>query len=477
MRTPAIKSPTVADTSTLRRAVPRDVIDLCSRLREGGHRAWVVGGCVRDLLLHPDATDIRNDWDIATDALPERVQKLFRKVFPTGIQHGTVTVVLNHTGYEVTTLRGETTYTDGRRPDEVYFVDDIRDDLARRDFTVNAIAYDVLDERLIDPFDGQADLAARTLKAVGVASERFDEDGLRVLRAARFVATLEMELEAKTAAAIEPSLDTYRKVSPERIHDEWVKTMKARQPSRAFRVMMDHGLLQITCPELAACKGVPQDDRHTQDLWEHSLKCVDTCEGDEMLRHAALLHDVGEPPALKKRDAGEPVDPETHAILGSELIFDLGTRLRFSNHERDRMTKLVRHHAIRYSADWSDGDVRRFMQRVGRPLLADLLVLKRADTRAQAVAEPGPRQLAQLAGLDELERRVQECLDAAHPLEPRELAIGGRDLIQRGFERGPRIGDVLGQLLAEVVEDPSLNTAERLLERVTELESERQATS
>ena len=187
-------------TDGLRRAVPAEVLGLCRRLEEAGHRGWVVGGCVRDVLLGElrdlQSTDaIRNDWDIATDARPEEVMKLFRRVVPTGIKHGTVTVLLDDDGYEVTTLRGETSYSDGRRPDSVYFVDDIKDDLARRDFTINAIAYDPLADRLIDPFGGLRDLEAGVLRAVGDAGERFAEDGLRVLRAARFVATLEVELE------------------------------------------------------------------------------------------------------------------------------------------------------------------------------------------------------------------------------------------------------------------------------------------
>src|SRR5688572_19422431 len=220
------------DTARLRAAIPDEVRELSQRLKDGGFRSWVVGGCVRDELLaelRGVPTSARNDWDIATDARPEDVTRLFRRVIPTGLQHGTVTVLLPGGQYEVTTLRGETTYTDGRRPDSVYFVDDINDDLARRDFTVNAIAYDVLEDRLIDPFAGLQDLERRLLRAVREPAERFAEDGLRVLRAARFVATLELELDPKTAAAIQPSLTSYRKVSAERVRDEWQKTMKAKR--------------------------------------------------------------------------------------------------------------------------------------------------------------------------------------------------------------------------------------------------------
>src|SRR5688500_12480077 len=191
-------------TRQLQASVPSEVRELCQRLREAGHRSWIVGGCVRDELLRGEGAGgpaARGDWDIATSARPEQVTKLFRRVIPTGIQHGTVTVLMRQGQYEVTTLRGETSYSDGRRPDAVYFVDDIKDDLARRDYTINAIAYDPLADKLIDPFDGLVDLTNKTLRAVGDPGARFAEDGLRVLRAARFVATLEVELDPATERA------------------------------------------------------------------------------------------------------------------------------------------------------------------------------------------------------------------------------------------------------------------------------------
>jgi tRNA nucleotidyltransferase (CCA-adding enzyme) len=252
-------------------AVPRDVLELCERLRSQGKRAWIVGGCVRDLLLGRTASD----WDVATDARPKELLRIFPRAIPTGIEHGTVTVVKEGHHYEVTTLRGEGTYTDGRRPDWVEFVDDITADLARRDFTVNAIAVDPLDGKLIDPFDGRGDLARGLLRAVGDARERFAEDGLRVLRAARFVATLELALDPATEAAIRPTLDTYRKVAHERVRDEWVKTMKARAPSRAFEVMRRTGILEVTCPELLEGVGMEQNKWHAYDVWRHGLECLD----------------------------------------------------------------------------------------------------------------------------------------------------------------------------------------------------------
>jgi tRNA nucleotidyltransferase (CCA-adding enzyme) len=234
------------------------VLELCQRLNDAGYHAWLVGGSVRDSLrAQLDGSNALGswggkDWDLATDATPTQVMQVFRRVIPTGIEHGTVTVLIGKQQFEVTTLRTEFGYSDGRRPEQVGFVTSIDEDLARRDFTVNAIAFDPVSEQLIDPFDGLGDLEARRLRAVGEPSQRFAEDGLRVLRAARFVAALEFELDAATAQAIRPSLDTYRQVSAERIHDEWNKTLRARAPSRGFVIMYEHGLLEITAPELAA---------------------------------------------------------------------------------------------------------------------------------------------------------------------------------------------------------------------------------
>ena len=253
--------------------LPRDVVDLCERLRSRGKRAWIVGGCVRDLLRGRPA----GDWDVATDARPPELLSIFPRAIPTGIEHGTVTVVRGGEHYEVTTLRGEGTYSDGRRPDWVEFVDDITADLARRDFTVNAIAIDPADGKVIDPFDGQGDLARGVLRAVGDAKERFAEDGLRVLRAARFVASLEMTLDPDTEAAIRPTLDTFRKVAAERVRDEWLKAMKAPAPSRAFDVMRRTGILEVTCPELLAGVGLEQNKWHAYDVWRHGVECMDSC--------------------------------------------------------------------------------------------------------------------------------------------------------------------------------------------------------
>lgn len=445
----------------LRQQIARPVLEICKELRNAGERAWVVGGCVRDTLRGEQV----NDWDVATTALPQKVQSTFRRVIPTGIDHGTVTVLWKGRGYEVTTLRGEGAYSDGRRPDHVTFVGDIVQDLARRDFTVNAIAYDPVDGQLVDPFDGLADMRRKLLRAVGNPSERFGEDGLRILRGARFVATLEFELEPETEAAFRGALDTFRKVSPERVREEWLKTMKATVPSRAFEVMRRTGILEVTYPELLEQVGCEQNRWHAYDVWEHTMRVLDESEGDPIERVAALLHDVGKPRTRARSDKTNDWTFYHHEVVGADMADRWLREYRFSNSERELITSLIRHHLICYASEWTDAAVRRFIKRVGESYIEPLLRLGEADALGK-----GRDVRRELASLAELRGRVDAELEAGGALSTQDLAIGGNDVIPLlDGGAGPEVGKILRALLERVIDDPSLNTRDKLMPLAEEL--------
>ncbi len=437
--------------------VPSDVLGICKRLREKGKRGWIVGGCVRDILRGKAA----KDWDIATDARPEEVVQMFRKVIPTGMQHGTVTVVLSGQHYEVTTLRGEGAYTDGRRPDSVQLIDDIEQDLARRDFTFNAIAVDPVDGHVIDPFGGQKDLAAKVVRAVGNADERFVEDGLRILRAARFAATLECSIDPTTEAAMshERALTTFRKVSAERVRDEWMKTMLARTPSVAFEAMRRTNILAIVCPELLASVGCEQNKWHAFDVWGHAMACLDACKVSPVLRMAALFHDIAKP---KTRAFSEKTNDYTfyeHERVGAEMAEPILSRLRFSNEERLRIIALIRHHLICYSNDWTDAAVRRWLRRVTPDLAPDLYELGFADARGK-----GRDASEDIVSIEQLRARATALIEAGAALSAKDLAVNGNILMtELSLAPSRTIGVLLERLVELVTEDPEANTRERLL--------------
>ncbi|MFK8003521.1 MAG: CCA tRNA nucleotidyltransferase [Polyangiales bacterium] len=395
--------------------VPRGVREVTKGLNEAGYRAWIVGGCVRDRLMGRDPSD----WDIATSATPKQVSRAFRKVLPTGIDHGTVTVLHRGEGYEVTTLRGEGAYSDGRRPDEVFFVDDIRDDLARRDFCVNALAVDV-EGAIVDPFGGLEDLGARVIRAVGTPAERFAEDGLRILRGARFVATLEFELAPETEAAFRPALPVFAKVSPERVREEWLKAMKAREPSRAFVVMKRTGILAQTSPALGAL---------SDDDWATNLSILDRSQATGAERLAGLFRAV----SAKQVEA---------------WLRDY----RFSNDERKLILHLlamdVPHLVL------SGAPLRRWLANVKTYLAPSL--------RYVAAVFPDVGEAFSAAAQEELARKP--------PLSTKDLPVGGHDILPRLNDRPRRlVGDILRTLLDEAIVDPATAERETLLSRIDSL--------
>jgi tRNA nucleotidyltransferase (CCA-adding enzyme) len=437
--------------------IPHYPTHICEHLQNIGHAAYCVGGSVRDTLMGREA----HDWDIATSALPEQVAAAFPRVVPTGLQHGTVSVIFDGEAYEVTTFRSDGDYSDGRRPDGVRFVKTIEEDLARRDFTINAIAFDPVTGDMVDPFGGQGDITARVLRCVGNPLERFSEDGLRCLRAVRFAATLGFALDPATKAAIPECLDVFRQVAAERVTAEWLKAIMAPVPSVAFRLMAETGLLEVTAPEFVPSFGCGQNRYHAFDVWTHVLSVLDATTPDPVVRLAALFHDVDKPTCKGTHPKHGDVTFYNHEDVGAETTDAIMRRMKFSTETRERVVHLVRHHLVMYERGWSAASIRRWVRKIGRDNVDQLMALARAD-----IAGKGPAQVPLDATLlDHLAERLA-TLQVNQPIvqNTAELAISGRDVMQEwGIGPGPQIGAALRELLELVTDRPELNEREALL--------------
>ena len=446
--------------------VPAGVLATLRVLQGAGHRAVLVGGCVRDLMRGVGIAD----WDIGSSATPDTVQALFRRTVPTGLKHGTVTVLLDGESapraVEVTTFRVESGYSDARRPDHVTFTDDLRADLERRDFTVNAMAWDPLADRVDDPFGGRSDLAAGILRAVGDPRARFHEDGLRPLRAARFTATLEAAIEAATFEAMGEARAEVERVAAERVREELVKMLGAREPSRGFEALRRSDLLRVVLPELQATVAVPQNKYHAYDVYFHTLYTCDAAPADKIeVRLAALFHDVGKPATRAERPGGEATF-YNHQFESARLAEQAMTRLRFPREMIERVAHLVRQHMFDYRAEWSDAAVRRFLRAVGPENVADLFDLRIADNVGNGTKTGFPHYLGELSD------RIEGILQSAHAFTLSNLAIDGRDVMRETKSPpGPHIGEILERLLEEVIEHPERNDRPYLLKRLREGDS------
>jgi tRNA nucleotidyltransferase (CCA-adding enzyme) len=447
---------------------PEPALAALERLRAGGHQAYLVGGALRDVLLGRPGDEL---LDVATDRRPEEVMALFPRIEPIGLAHGTVLVMLDGLGFECTTFRREGAYADARHPDDVEFTTDLRADLARRDFTVNALAYDPLSGVLVDHHGGLADLELRRLRAVGVPLARFREDALRPVRAARFVATLEFELDPATRAALGGVVDRARLVAPERVRVELEKLMAARRPSMGFELLREAGLLELWMPELTRCYGVPQNRWHAHDVYTHSLESCDHAPpGKAVVRWAALLHDIGKPDTrVERRGDGTFYG---HELAGAELAGCLLERLRFPGALRAEIVHLVREHMFDYRSEWSDAAVRRWVRRVGEGAVADLFDLRIADMLGNGLKMGFPAQL------EPLRCRIERVLAGSHALRVGDLAVDGHDVMESlGLGPGPAVGEALEMLLEEVLDQPDRNTRERLLARLADLRAARAGTA
>ena len=447
----------------MKTGVPEEVVAVSKTLAEAGFEAYLVGGCVRDMLLGREP----KDWDVATDAKPTEVQKLFpESVYENDF--GTVGVKTESEDprlkiIEVTTYRIEGKYTDQRHPDEVKFAANIEDDLSRRDFTVNALAMNLKGD-VIDPYGGRADLKAKIIRTVGVAEERFSEDALRLMRAVRFAVELDFEMDMDTRRAVIKLAGGLESIAKERVRDELVKIIMTPNSAKGIILLEELDLLRYVLPELREGLGVGQNKHHIYTVFEHNVRALAYTAGEDyslVVRTAALLHDVGKP----KVKAGDGPDSTfyNHEYVGAKLAVRALDRLRFSKDFIEAVSHLVRSHMFYYNVgEISPAGVRRFLVRVGPENIDDLLKVREADRIGSGVKQAVPYKLRHVLFMIEKVKKDQ--------LSPKMLKVNGDDMMEiLDMKPGRRIGWILNALLEEVLEDPEKNEREQLIARMKQL--------
>lgn len=437
-------------------SVPKEAESIIEKLQHLGFEAFVVGGCVRDSLLGITP----KDWDITTNALPEDIKKAFPVTIDTGIAHGTVTVRLNKKSFEVTTYRTDGDYLDGRHPDSVTFVKSLKEDLRRRDFTVNALAYNK-DTGIVDEFGGLKDLESKTIRCVEDPKKRFSEDALRMLRALRFIAQLGFFLDEATKAAIKELSFTIKKVSVERICDEFVKLITTDRPETILE-LYSLGLTKVFLPEWDEMMDTPQNTPHHRgSVGEHSVYVMQNVPATKELRLAALLHDVAKPISRKEDNRGRD-HFAGHPQIGANMTKDILRRLKMDNDTISYVSRLVRFHDDRPPLNMKT--VRRCLNRMGEDLFPDIFTLRYADIMGQSDYKR-EEKLAEIEVFKEYYDRImeeRECVSLSG------LAIKGADIMALGMSAGPIIGEALNSALELVIDDPSKNNKETLLEYINE---------
>jgi tRNA nucleotidyltransferase (CCA-adding enzyme) len=430
--------------------IPPQVASTLERLEDAGFSAYVVGGCVRDALMGSEP----HDWDIATSALPKQVKEVFadKRVLETGLRHGTVTLLLKGQPLEITTFRSDGVYLDGRHPKSVRFVASIEQDLARRDFTMNALAFNPR-TGLIDPFGGRRDIAKRVIRAVGTPSERLQEDALRIMRALRFSARLGFSLEEELAASLHENKALLARIAPERIHSELLLMLTG---AHVLEVLLAYpSVLAVPIPEIAETVGYDQrTPYHRYDIWEHTAHAVASGSAEPLVRLALLFHDLGKPDSFFTDENGRG-HFYGHDARGERIARARLTALRFPEAVIADVAIIIRYHQVRFGPE----DMLRWLSRLGEDRLRLLLAVKRGDTAAHAdtVVERG------LARLDACEARLDELIEQQACFSLRDLAVDGDDLKGIGFEQGKEIGECLAYLLDAVIEGELPNAREELL--------------
>lgn len=434
--------------------LPEDVKLIIDVLEAAGFEAYAVGGCVRDSLLGREP----NDWDITTNAVPMQTKELFHRTIDTGIAHGTVSVLIHGCTYEVTTYRIDGEYEDSRHPKQVEFTTSLVEDLKRRDFTINAMAYN---DRtgIVDEFGGISDLQKGIIKCVGNPRERFDEDALRIMRAVRFAAQLGYFIEENTKSAMAEFAPRLRNISAERINVELTKLLVSDNPG-FIRIAFETGIMDEILPELSILMNIGQNNpHHCYSVGEHIIHSVENTVSDKVLRYAMLFHDIGKG-STKTTDENGVDHFRGHALVSADMTGRICRRLKFDNDTMDKVKKLVEYHDI--SIEPEEKYVRRVMNKLGPELFEKLLQVKTADFMAQSEYKRAEKEqdIERLRELFDIIEARQDCISI------KNLAITGADLINAGYEQGPLIGEILSRLLEKVLEDPSLNTKDKLMELI-----------
>ena len=435
--------------------LPKHVKYIIETLEQNGYEAYAVGGCVRDSILGREP----NDWDITTSADPYEVKKLFSHTIDTGLQHGTVTIMLEHVGYEVTTYRIDGDYEDSRHPKEVTFTKSLEEDLKRRDFTVNAMAYNDRDG-LIDLFQGMDDIQKKVIRCVGNAEERFTEDALRIMRAVRFSAQFGYEIELETKKAIVKLAPNLKNISAERIREELIKLLVSDHPDY-IRIAYETGITAQILPELDVCMETKQNTpHHMYTVGEHIIHSLTYVPGDKVLRLAMLMHDIGKPYCITTDEAGRD-HFKGHAEKSAEMAAVIMHRLKFDNDTLNRVKRLAKYHdwAISLSPPIKKATVRSMISRIGEDLFPDLFTIGDADLLAQSDYFKAEKEEKQQL----LKEMYREIIEQGDCLSIKNLAVSGNDLIEHGMKPGKELGQVLQKMLEDVLKHPSSNNKEYLL--------------
>ncbi len=436
--------------------LPDKVLMIILNLQMHGYDAYAVGGCVRDSILAKKP----QDWDITTSAKPGDIKRMFRRTVDTGIEHGTVTVLIGKDSFEVTTYRIDGVYEDSRHPREVRFTNNLEEDLKRRDFTINAMAYND-DVRLVDAFGGMKDLNCHLIRCVGDPKERFAEDALRILRAVRFSAQLGFTIEPDTEEAIRELAPTLQRVSAERIREELVKILVSDHPEQ-IREAYRMGITKVILPEWDEMEGVKQNTpHHKYDVAEHTVEAMKNIKNDKVLRLTMLFHDMGKP-AMKTTDENGRDHFKGHAIVSEELTNVVMRRLKFDNDTIKKVARLVCYHDYRVEA--TPQNVRRAMNRIGVELFPYYLAVRLADVKAQSAY----RKREKVENIIQMRELYQETLLQEHCVTLHDLAVTGKDLLAIGMKPGQALGSMLTELLEWVIDDPDCNKKEILCEYVKE---------